>query len=287
MSGSLFINTEKISASIAPIIQLRIIHEIHSCFPDIEVLPIGSVGHKHDNDFHGDIDIAIKVKDIETLEKLINCVFHYVPKITVESIYIVSIAYPYKYNGELKHVQCDFMLMWDNEYTAFRYKCPNYSKNESNYKVGAKIMFSNMILNHCLDELNKNLPDDCFAKFDFRPMALYRYIINYKAEKWKEEFISINPVEIAGYVFKDSNPNNFDTVESLWNAIHSDNFKYPEEVKIIEKNWFVNCWRKGWTSIKPEDFKLQHWTNEEIWNHIEQQKLINDINRAFAKGREI
>lgn len=144
-----------------------------------------------------------------------------------------------------------------------------------------------MILNHCLDELNKNLPDDCFAKFDFRPMALYRYIINYKAEKWKEEFISINPVEIAGYVFKDSNPNNFDTVESLWNAIHSDNFKYPEEVKIIEKNWFVNCWRKGWTSIKPEDFKLQHWTNEEIWNHIEQQKLINDINRAFAKGREI
>jgi hypothetical protein len=83
--------------------------------------------------------------------------------------------------------------------------------------------------------------------------------------------------------FSDSNRNHFNSVETLWEAIHSDIFKYPDEVKSIEKNFFVNCWRKGWVNIVPENFKLQYWTNEELWYFMNKQDKINKINHSIAK----
>lgn len=283
MGGHIFSKVEPIEADIAVDIQKQIINELLSKYPQLEILPIGSVGKK--NTPSSDIDIAIAIKDVEHLKLLIEDVFDYVPVITTESLYIVSIEYPYNYKGETKYVQCDFMIMWNKDYTAFRYKCPNYSKNESNYKVGVKIMFSNMILNHCLDAKKNGLTENQYAKFDFRPTALYRFV--FEGNKYKEEFVTINPIEIAGYAFKDSDISHFDTLEKLWEDIHSENFKYPDEVKKIEKNFFVNCWRKGWTSIVPENFKLEHWTNDEIWKFINKQKFINKINQALQFGREI
>ena len=77
-----------------------------------------------------------------------NCVYN--TKV-IESFYIVSIKYPYKINDEnIKFVSCDFIQVIDENYTKFRYECPDYTKNESNYKTGMKIMFASMILNHCL-----------------------------------------------------------------------------------------------------------------------------------------
>lgn len=283
----MFSKTEPIHAEIAPIVQESIINEMLEKYPELEILPIGSVGKKGEGQFNSDIDLAIRIKDAESLKLLIEDIFDYIPVVTVESLYIVSIPYPYEFKNELKYVQCDFMIMWDREYTAFRYKCPDYSKNESNYKVGAKIMFANMLLNHCLEEKNKNLTEGQFGKFDFRPTALYRFIFDINRSKWKEEFITTNPTEIAGYAFKDSDISHFDTVESLWKEVHSDNFKYPDEVKIIEKNWFVNCRRKGWTSIIPEDFELQYWTNDEILEFVNEQKMVNKINQCLQIGREI
>ena len=287
MGGKLFNNTECILSDIAPKVQQDIINELLAKYPNLVILPIGSTGKKPFGTYSSDIDIAIQCKDINELREIIDNVFDYSPRITNESIYIVSIAYPYNHNNETKYVQCDFMIMWDKDYTAFRYKCPNYINKESNYKVGAKIMFANMILNHCNEAKLKNLPDNFMAKFDFRPTALYRFIIDIKNEIWKEDFVSIDPYEIAGFAFYDSNIFHFDSVETLWKEIHSNNFKYPNETKSIEMNFFKNCWRKGWTSIVPEDFKLQYWTNEEIWKEINEQKFINKINQIIQNGREI
>ena len=179
------------------------------------------------------------------------------------------------------------MIMWDEDYTKFRYYCPNYINNESNYKTGAKIMLTNMILNHVPARFD-NLEDNNYkVKFDFRPTALYRYVFDEKNNRYKEEYITNNVDKIVNMCFIDGNRSHFNTVESIWEAIHSDIFTGKNELKIIERNWFVNCWRKGWTSVIPENFKLQYWTNEEIWKEINRQKNINIINRIIDNGDEI
>jgi hypothetical protein len=283
MSNRIFTNTEPISSAIAPKIQNEIINKILSYYPDLGILPIGSIGKKKDDDFNGDIDIAILCENTNELIWMIENVFPDIENYTIESLYIVSIKYPYEYKGIQKYVQCDFMVMWDKDYTSFRYYCPDYRNNESKYKVGVKIMFANMVLNHC-QEKNKNLSEGYIGKFDFRPTALYRYVFDIKNSLYKEEYISNSPKEIAGIAFKDSDPKHFNSVETIWNDIHTSNFKYPDEVKQIEKNFFVNCFRKGWTNIIPEDFLLVYWDNETLYKYINEQKFINEINSLQYKS---
>ena len=279
---------EPILSEIAPQVQQQIINELKKEYKDIIYIPLGSVGKKPIDEYNGDIDIAIKCQTIEELEQIINTTFYYLDSIKMESYYIVSVPFPYQINGEkeIKYVQCDFMLMWDEEYTKFRYYCPNYINKESNYKTGAKIMFANMILNHTPARYD-NIHEGFSAKFDFRPTALYRYIYDLTKMQYCEEYITTDINKIAKMCFTDGDITHFNTVESLWKAIHSDIFVNPNEVKSIEKNWFVNCWRKGWTSIVPENFELQYWTNEEIWAFIKKQDKINKINQIFDRGREI
>lgn len=283
MSGRIFPNKcLPILSEIAPQVQQQILSELHNTYPNLVCIPLGSVGKKPINEYNGDIDIAIKCQTIEELEQIINTTFYYLDYIKVESYYIVSIPFPYQINGEteIKYVQCDFILMWDEEYTKFRYYCPNYINKESNYKTGAKIMFMNMILNH-VPARYKNIPKGIDAKFDFRPTALYRNIYDTKNLKYYEQFITVDVNEIVNMCFKDGDINHCNTIETLWEAIHSDIFINPSEVKSLEKNWFINCWKKGWTYIKPEDFKLQYWTTEEIWEFIHKQDNINKINNIF------
>ena len=285
MSGRLFPKKCKpILSEVAPQVQEQIIEELKNTYKDIVCVPLGSVGKKPLNEYNGDIDIAIKCKTIKDLEKIIKTTFYYLDTITVESYYIVSISFPYQINGdeEILYVQCDFMMMWDEDYTSFRYYCPNYINKESEYKTGAKIMFANMILNHTPSRY-KNVPEGMIAKFDFRPTALYRYIYDPKNQRYREEFVTIDVDEIVNMCFKDGDRNHFNTVETLWEAIHMDIFVSPEEVKEIEKNWFVNCWKKGWTTIVPENFELQYWTNKEIWEYINKQDKVNKINQLFQQ----
>ena len=143
-------------------------------------------------------------------------------------------------------------------------------------------MFANMILNHC-DKKNEGLSEGQFGKFDFRPTALYRYVYDIEKSLYKEEYVTISVDEIVNMCFSDGNRNHFNSVETLWDAIHSDIFKYPDEVKSIEKNFFVNCWRKGWVNIVPENFKLQYWANDELWYFMNKQDKINRINHSIAK----
>lgn len=287
MSNRVFVNTEPISSRIAPAVRDEIMGKILEKYPDLGYEYIGSVGKKDPDDFNGDIDIAILCHDISELEYMVDDVFGYLDTKVIESYYIVSIKYPYKDNDIEKYVQCDFMIMWNPDYTKFRYKCPDYRViPESHYKVGAKIMFSSMILNHC-KERHEGLPEGCVGKFDFRPTALFRYVIDINNKRYKEEFVTYDPKVIAGYAFKDADTKWFDSVETLWYGIHSDKFKYPEETKALEINFFVNCYRKGWTSIKPEQFILQESTEEEIYKKIEEYKLINKINEFGQQGREI
>ncbi len=284
MSGQLFNKTcAPIEASIAPYIQQSIINEILDIYPQLTIIPIGSVGKK--NDYNSDIDIAIVTHDVDYLREIISTVFDYTESVTLESLYIVSIKYPYKINNEIKYVQCDFMNVWDTEYTKFRYYCPNYIKEESKYKVGQKIMFATMILNHCKQLLIRN--EHTVSNFLFEPTGLFHRIIDLSKQTYTQNLVTLKPDVIATMCFSDGNTSHFNSVETLWDAIHSDVYKYPEEVKIIERNFFVNCYRKGWTNIFPEDFKLQYWTVEQIYEELNKFKYMHTINNIFANAGDM
>lgn len=281
--------TEPISAKIALSVQNDICERILNKYPDVELLKIGSVGHKRDDDTHSDIDIAIKCDTIEHLYDMISSVFGD-ELATLETLYIVSYCHEYVDifdDYKTKYVQCDFMLSHDIEYTRFRYDCPDYKNDESNYKVGHKIMFMNMILNHC-DEKNEGCDDTCYGKYDFSPIGLYRNIITKTGYQLVDrEFVTTDVETIMHIPFNDEiTYDDFISVETLWNALHTDKFKYPDELKIIELNLFKNSYRKGWTHINPHDFKCVHWTEEEINEFLKTYEIEHVLNNMLINNSE-
>ena len=280
MSGNLFkkdeIPAEPISSEVAPYVQKCIIDELLEVYPDLEVLPIGSVGKKPDGEFNGDIDIAVKADTIEDLLKIIHKVFDYTETVDSKTLKIVSIKYPYQLDdGTIHYVAVDFMQMRNRDYTAFRYYCPDYRKNESYYKVGTKIMFVGTILNYC----QKPYLEGYTAKYIFDSTHLWCEQYNEETKEVIEQFITIDPQEVVDIMFKDSGLEVCNSVETLWDAIHSDKFRYPENVKAIELAFFINSYRKGWEEmVNPADFKCQYWTLEEIVEHLIPHTMLRNIN---------
>lgn len=296
MSGKLFqldkIPSEPIKAEVAQIVQLIAINEILEVYPDTQYLFIGSVGKKKEGEMNGDIDIAIQCDTIQHLSEMIHKVFDYTESVTSESYYIVSIKYPYKDvldDYKLKYVAIDFMLMHNKEYTAFRYYCPDYRKNESKYKVGAKIMWANTILNHCKERLEGvSVHKGDIGTFRFTPIGLYQSIFNKDSLMFVDSrFVTDNVQRIVNIPFNDGDASHFNSVETLWDAIHSDVFKYPEEVKCLEARLMINSYRKwGIDAIKPEDFKFTYWTYNEIHNMCAQYKAEKEVNKFLDKLQE-
>ena len=120
-------------------------------------------------------------------------------------------------------------------------------------------------------------------------IGLYLYKINMEnMMEYTYDFVTTDVNTIIHLPFNEKGSwEDFHSVETLWDAIHSDKFKYPEELKIIELNWFINSFKKGWYSIKPEDFKLQYWTADEIYKKLEFYKGLQKINYIINKGKEI
>jgi len=287
MSGKLFQQglhkAEPINTKTAVNVQKKIMRNIQKMFPHVLCIGLGSVGKKKQDEYNGDIDIGVMSASIEELNTIIETTFG---KETVVSntFYIVSILYPYTYHKKTKYVSVDFIQVIDLDYTKFRYYCPDYTQNESNYKVGTKIMFANMILNHCAEK-NKNIPDGYYGKYDFSPIGLYRYVINKQNfNDYKREFITLDVNTIVTIPFKQNNLGYFNSIETLWDAIHSDAFKYPEEVKAIEINFFINSYRKCWEElVKPEDFNLSSDVLAIIYKRLEEEKQLRAINTLLEQ----
>lgn len=181
-------------------------------------------------------------------------------------------------------------MMKDKEYTEFRYYCPDYRKDESKYKVGVKIMWANTILNHTKERLaNVDLEKGQMGSFRFVPTGLYQTIFNVDTfEVISNKFITTNVDEIVNMVFDDGDRSHFNSVETLWEGIHSEHYKYPEEVKILEARLMINSYRKGWKEIIDSgDFKMEYWTKEDIYKMIEPYRLERNINKYLDKQNGI
>jgi len=285
MSGKLFeIDVEPIEQKYAVREQQKIIDALAD--KGYYAIGIGSAGHK--NEASGDLDIAVQSNTIEELEQIVRTTFPSVESVTVESIYIISIIHKYMTDdNEEKLVQVDFMQMVDEDYTKFRYWCPDYKIGESKYKVGHKIMLMNTILNHCIDERFKDIESPYYAKFEYSPIGLYREIANFEDFTTHLEFVTTDVNTIMNMCSNKPSFDDFKTVESLWEFIHSNRFKYPDEVRTMELSFFRNCDLKGWTWIKAEDFKLQYFTADDINALLLLQKNLSSVNRILQNGREI
>lgn len=286
MSGRLFQEgehkAEKISAKVAPMVQNEIIGLLHKKHPEVYAFGIGSVGKKNDDDYNGDIDIAVVTNGIENLEFIIRDTFGDANVVNYKTLYIIAMNHRYVIGNEEKWVSVDFILSYNSDYTRFRYFCPNYRKGESRYKVGTKIMFANMILNHCMKEKTEGLKEGDAPIFNFTPIGLFKTVWHTKTGELEKYFISEDPGEITRMAFKTRGTDVFNSVETIWEAIHSDDFKYPEEVRKIEVNFFVNSYKKYWEEqVKPEDFDLADDVIDEINNKIKKESLLRKINQIL------
>lgn len=289
MSGKLFQDTiykaEPIRAEIAPTIQKEIIDKLINKFPNIKCIGLGSVGKKKAGDYNGDIDIGVVTDSIDELSNIISKSFLNADIVTYKTIYIVSIKYEYKDNDQTKYVAVDFIHIKNIEYAKFRYYCPDYRKNESKYKVGTKIMFVGTILNHC-EEKNKDIPNSCYGKYNFSPVGLFKYVIDKQdIRKYKEYFITDNIDDIVHIIFNEKgSKEDFNSVETLWDALHSDKFKYPKELRNIECAFFANSYRKGWEELVDyRDFKLSFLSKLKIKQRIKKETYIRNINNFILK----
>ena len=271
MSGNIFNNTEKIIATDAIKIQNEIIEKLSHYIDRTNIIKIGSIG-KHTNDhYHGDIDLAIKCNNFNELSDIVYKAFpddkyiHYIN--SSKNLYLHSIQYEYiNFNNEIKYVQVDFILSTNIDYTKFRYFCPDYTKENTKYKVYARILLLSIILNNC--DTNT---------YSLTPIGLYN--------KHTKLYIT-NVNDIMNMMFNsDININDISTVEKIWNIIHSDKFKHSEYLKNIEKAFFIVSYSQPWEelNIYPEDFTLTYWTNEDINSICRQLDDINNINLELIK----
>lgn len=282
MGGNLFRDKcTPITLEDANIVVDEIITKIKEKYPDEVILPVGSAGYK---EFSSDLDIAVLSSSIDNLKKIITSVFGddiYI----AESLYIVSIPYKYNSNGKEKYVSIDFIQMVNVDYTYFRYKSPNYLKGESKYKVCTKIMLVGDLLRVSPSrrfELEKNQE----AWMDYSPIGLYRYVYETTGDSglYYKQFISLDVDEIMRMIFKEPKREWFDTVESLWEALHMQEVISQDMVKEIEISFFVNCYRKTWEAqVNPKDFRLTYWTLEEVYSEMEKQLPIRVANQYLDK----
>lgn len=296
MSGKLFQlgehPTTPIKSEVAPLLQQLIIKELLDVYPELEYCCIGSVGKKKDGDYNGDIDISIKAENVDELESIIKNVFSYTESVTSKSYYIVSIKYPYKDildDNKLKFAAVDFMVMKDKDYTQFRYYCPDYRKDESKYKVGAKIMWVNTILNHCPERLcGVDINNHQMGSFRFNPDGLNQTIFDTETfNVISSKFVTTDVDKIVNMVFNDGDRSHFNSVEMLWDAIHSKHYKYPEEVRTLEMRLMINSYRKSWEqTVDPRDFTYKYWTVDEIMDECKKYDFEKSINKYLNEEQQ-
>lgn len=245
VEGGNAVHADRIPASVGP----KIFAEVEAKLEKVsgyEMAVLGSVGKKADPDTNGDIDIAVLTND---KDHLIDCIEQAFPDCEINTKTgpgIVSIGYPYELPGGNTIVaQVDFMMVDDLEWAEFFYGSPDYTKNESLYKAALRNWLMSITFS-CLpvgelpltDEDGKTLAK---WKYAFSAAGVNKQWLEYRSKsggflkspkkvKEMEQFITKNWKEVLGMVFKNPDKKQFNSVESLWRALHSNEFLHSRAV---------------------------------------------------------
>ena len=254
--GGNAVTANPIPAYITPLLYKEIVDAILKENPDIKMGPLGSVGKKNDDQFNGDIDIAIKIDNKEELNKLIDKVFPDLEKNPNTTSTIVSISYPYNKEGKSGNAQVDFMIAKNIDFAKFYYHSPDFKKNESKFKgsVRAK-MLSIIVSNIPVEDAKEEYFEDGTTvkkrwKYTFNTEGVFKQLLDYTGKKGPlknpkkikefEKLISNDPENCVKFIFGENGKiEDCNSAESLWKAVHDKNkFKFQDVVQKIEDKWF-------------------------------------------------
>lgn len=132
------VTAEPVPAYITPLVYKDIEDDIKKYDSSLKICPLGSLGKKNDDQFNGDIDIAIEISDKKTLVDMLKEVFpdcELNPNTTND---IASIGYKWSKEGKSGTAQVDFMITKNIEWAKWRWSSPDFRKGESKYKGQAK-----------------------------------------------------------------------------------------------------------------------------------------------------
>ena len=254
--GGNAVTANPIPAYITPLLYKEIEDAILKENPDIKLVPLGSVGKKNDDQFNGDIDIAVKIDNKEELNKLIDKVFPGLEKNPNTTYNIVSISYPYNKEGKTGNAQIDFMIVKDIDFAKFFYHSPNFKKNESKFKGSVRAKMLSIIVSSIPVEDAK---DEYFEdgktvkkrwKYTFNTEGVFKQLLDYTGKKGPlknpkkvkefEKLIANDPDNCVKFIFGENGKiEDCNSAESLWKAIHDKNkFKFQDVVKKIEDRLF-------------------------------------------------
>lgn len=254
--GGNAVTANPIPAYITPLLYKEIEDSILGENPDIKITPLGSVGKKNDDQFNGDIDIAIKLDSKKELNELIDKVFPNLEKNPNTTPSIVSISYPYNKEGQSGNAQVDFMIVKDIDFAKFFYHSPDFKKNESKFKGSVRArMISILVSSIPVEDAKDEYFEDGKTvkkhwKYTFNTEGVFKQLLDYTGKKGPlknpkkvkefEKLIANDPQNCIKFIFGDNGKiEDFNSAESLWKAVHDKNkFKFQDVVKKIEDRWF-------------------------------------------------
>ncbi len=237
------VTASPIPAYITPLVYKEIEDNIHKYNKNIKMVPLGSLGKKKDEDFNGDIDIAIDINNKNELLEMVKIVFpnsEVNPNTTPK---IVSINYEYNIKGVHDIAQVDFMFTNNIDWAKWRFSSPDLKNGESKYKAAPKVY----LIQHIVSSIPvKDAKDEYFEdgvtvkrhwRYAFNQEGVFKQLEDYTGKKGPlknpkkikefEELVSNDPMNVMRFIFgnNDIDPKVFNSVEALWKAIHSD--KWP------------------------------------------------------------
>lgn len=277
--GNAIKSSNPIPAYIAPLVYKEIEDKIKNWKSGMKFAPIGSLGKKADDQFTGDIDIAISLSKDEVI-KMVEEIFPDYELNKFTSNKVVSLGYPYDINGKSGIAQIDFMFDMDIEWAKWRFSSPDLKNGESKYKATPKVYLIQHIVS-CIPV--KDMETEYFDsgevkrrwRYTFNQEGVFKYLAEYinkqkgknygkpkkSADKLFYEFVTNDPQNVMKFIFGDNevDPKIFNTVEKLWDAIHSDLWPWGDEVLgKVEERWdkeYIHGNGMKEYPVDPEDFK--------------------------------
>lgn len=227
----------------------------------IDALPIGSFGKKLDTQTSGDIDIAVSIDKIASINRLgVNDVLDWLGDTlkklkydtkVMKGFQQVSIAFPINGNVKNGYAQVDLMLSSNMDWSKFVYTSPNFKLAESKYKGLYRNMLLMSILSEAMKKVTKTNKDE-IEEYEMYAMRMDSGIFKVKKSfmgkkgnlvktavllKDQDEFITNTPEELIEICFGPGfGIPDMIGFENVWKLVNSSTFPHKAKLKqIIDK----------------------------------------------------